>query len=422
MTMTTMTMTRYQTLSLLMTTTALLMGHCCSAWTLTTSTHQSSATWKSSSSSSRSASLRMDLETPDSNSMMRRRNIQFPKNSAFSTSSSQSQQHHQHQQTLTIPRLHDSVPVAERSHGMPWKSSISPAYNTENSGNSDDGELFYMPFWEWQMNFMKEHLTNLRAVPVLSRRGQGGQDMSYVQNKDGTMRMHTVSFSSDEYKLIRMTVLDAGHQTQVFTSLWYPADTLQPVLGVDLLQFNHAKKHLCIVDFQPIVQNTTNTNTDDETDNNTNNRAVFEDLLEPVRNQYPDLQGVMTDRFYSAEDSYFSNQMLLGRHSSSSNSNGKDDDDDDKASSTTTARDMVFGSLFPAYQQYVATHVALVQQEQQQQTTNTTTAETVQAAHAAYDTYSAARDPAHALLARAFGQEWADDYVYDILFPAATRD
>jgi len=25
------------------------------------------------------------------------------------------------------------------------------------------------------------------------------------------------------------------------------------------------------------------------------------------------------------------------------------------------------------------------------------------------------------LLARAFGQEWADDYVYDILFPLAER-
>jgi Ferredoxin-dependent bilin reductase len=272
------------------------------------------------------------------------------------------------------------------THWMPWKKSISKQYN--------EPSLFYMPFWEWQMSFMNEHLTELRALPVVSR---SGRDMSYVETANATMRMHTSLFTCEEYKSIRCTVLDGGHQVQVFTSLWYPnEDSLQPVLGIDLLQFNHGKKHLCIVDFQPVTKEKQYS----EVANN------FEHLLEPIRNQYPSLQGEMTDRFYHPDDSFFSKQMLLGRH------NQRDE--------PFTAQSMVYDDLFPAYQQYLKTHVQLVQTDRKSGA-NTPNREVVAACHEAYDTYSAARDPAHALLGRLFGQEWADEYVYDILFPSATR-
>jgi Ferredoxin-dependent bilin reductase len=360
-------MTRFYIITPLLLSALLLMGQS-SAWTQSQSS--STRAW---SSSRRAALLTMDIEAPED---MRRMSVklQIPNSSSH------------HPRSLTIPRVHDSVMAAERSHGMPWKKSIASDYT--------ESQLFYMPFWEWQMQFMKDNLTGLRAVPVTSR---SGTDMSYVESKDATMRMHTCSFTSAEYKLIRMTVLDAGYTTQVFTSVWYPADSLQPVLGIDLLQFNHAKKHLCIVDFQPVSSIATAASTDDAT------TSSFEDLLEPIRNQYPSLQGTMTDRFYNQEDSYFSNQMLLGRHNCNDES--------------FSAQSMVFDDLFPAYQQYLATHVNLVRRNNDRDC-----AEAVAACHAAYDTYSAARDPAHALLARAFGQEWADDYVYDILFPAAARE
>ena len=282
--------------------------------------------------------------------------------------------YHHHDNSMS----HPSVPAAALSHGMPWKSSICSDYVGDN--------LYYMPFWEYQMQFMKQHLTNLRGMPCTS---STGQDMSYVQNSQGRQRMHTGTFTSDEYRLIRMTVLDAGHCAQVFTSVWYPHDQRLPVLGIDLLQFNHAKKHLCIVDFQPL-----------------SDACDFAPLLEPVRQQYPTLQGEMTDRFYNSRDSYFSDHMLLGRH-------------DDRVEEFT-ADSMVYGDLFPAYQQYLRAHVGLVK-EQSTVASTLSSAERVDhhTNHRNYDQYSAERDPAHALLARAFGQEWADEYVYDILFPLA---
>lgn len=323
---------------------------------------------------------------------------------------------------VVVVVVHESVTQAERSHGMPWQTSIADTVAEDQDGNSsatqnneNPNHLFYMPFWEWQMQFMKEHLTRLRGVPVIAK--HSGTDLSYVESLDGTMRMHTCCFASHEYQRIRMTVLDAGHQTQVFSSVWYPANhSLQPILAVELLQFNRAKKHLCVVDFQPVCHHQAN-------------REAFEQLLEPIRSQYPSLQGILTDRFYNDHDTYFSNQMLLGRHTS--NNNNKNDDDDDEGRSS--ARSMVYDDLFPAYQQYLATHVRLVQQDGTTAASSSTTsahnhgenrprtAEHVDQCHAAYDTYHAnSRDPSHALLSRAFGATWADDFRRDILFPSAT--
>jgi Ferredoxin-dependent bilin reductase len=107
----------------------------------------------------------------------------------------------------------------------------------------------------------------------------------------------------------------------------------------------------------------------------------------------------MTDRFYSADDVYFSKQMLLGRH--------------DHSITEYTADELVHRDLMPAFQEYVKLHTKCVQQAP--------VSGHVQAYHQLYDTYSAARDPAHHLLARIFGQEWADEYVYDVLFPGVQK-
>ena len=45
-----------------------------------------------------------------------------------------------------------SIDHAQSIHGMPWKTSIDP---------DEEDHLLYMPFWEWQVNFMKEHFKDL---------------------------------------------------------------------------------------------------------------------------------------------------------------------------------------------------------------------------------------------------------------------
>jgi len=268
-------------------------------------------------------------------------------------------------------RLSIDLDKAEAQHGMPWKSSIDPKV--------EDDELLYMPFWEWQMSFMKDNLSNLQVVACTD----GKTDFSYKENKDKKARIVNLCFSSNEYRKIRATYYDAGDGCQVFNSVWYPDPKYNlPVLGIDLLAFNR-KKYLAIVDFQPLHQ--------DENDH----AATYEHILKPIKEQYDSLKGRMSSKFYD-ETQFFSQEMLFARF------------DDEK---------IVHDDLAPAFQAYVKAHLDLVRSTEPQPEE----ASKVLERQKAYDTYSAERDPATGLFAAMFGGEWAGDFVHNFLFSMSER-
>lgn len=277
------------------------------------------------------------------------------------------------EKTLKNIRLDKGISFrqAEAQHGMPWKSSIDPKV--------EDDELLYMPFWDWQMKFMEENLTNLKVVPC----SNGKTDFSYNENQNKKARIVNLCATSEEYRKIRMTYYDAGDNTQVFNAVLYPDPELNlPVLGVDILCFNR-KKYLAIVDFQPIH------------DNEEDHAATYEHLLEPIKEQYDSLKGRMSSKFYD-ETQHFSQQMLFARF------------DDEE---------IISRDLFPAFQSYVQTHLDLVRSTERRQED----VKFVLECQKDYDTYSADRDPATGLFAAMFGAEWADDFVHDFLFSMSER-
>jgi len=265
------------------------------------------------------------------------------------------------------------IEEAEEAHGMPWGESIA----------GPDAALIYMPFWEWQLSFMKENLTNLRVLECSARGsasfGSSTEDLSYVENKEKKSRLVNLCFASDEYRKIRMTYYDAGESCQVFNSVFYPhEDHNLPILGIDILSFNR-KKFLAIVDFQPLYQD------EDLHD------ATYEDsILEPIREQYENLKGKMSSKFYD-ETQFFSKQMLFSRFEK---------------------EQIITEELYPAFQEYVSAHLKMVRHTER----NADTAAIVKERQIAYDTYSAQRDPATGLFAAMFGKEWADKFVHGFLF------
>jgi len=265
------------------------------------------------------------------------------------------------------------VEDAEEAHGMPWTESIA----------GPEAPLIYMPFWEWQLSFMKENLTNLRVLEC-SARGSASfessiEDLSYIDNKEKKSRLVNLCFASDEYRKIRMTYYDAGESCQVFNSVFYPhEDHNLPILGIDILSFNR-KKFLAIVDFQPLHQD------EDLHD------ALYEDsILEPIREQYENLKGKMSSKFYD-ETQFFSKQMLFSRFEE---------------------EQIIPEELFPAFREYVSAHLKLVKETEK----NTDKMGIVKERQIAYDTYSAERDPATGLFAAMFGKDWADKFVHGFLF------
>lgn len=264
-----------------------------------------------------------------------------------------------------------TIDEAEAEHGMPWKTSIDPKSSFSEAGE----DLLYMPFWEWQLSFMKENLTNLRVVKCTN---EMNTDFSFNENSKKKARIVNICATSDEYRKIRMTYYDAGDGAQVFNSVWYPDPKYNlPVLGVDLLAFNR-KKYLAIVDFQPL-------HSEEE-----EHASTFEHLLEPIKNKYDSLKGKMSSKFYD-ETQFFSQQMLFARF------------EDEK---------VVDQDLFPAFKQYVKTHLDLVRGTE----ADTENVSQVLDRQRAYDSYSAERDPATGLFAAMFGADWAHEFVYDFLF------
>jgi len=269
--------------------------------------------------------------------------------------------------------LHESplsLDEAQVRYGMPWSDTIGKS--------TEENPLLYMPFWEWQMDFMKENLSNLRPHDCVS-------EFEYKDNPDKKARMVNQCYQSDEYRKIRMTYYDAGDSTQVFNSVWYPDPAYNlPILGIDLLSFNR-KKYLSIVDFQPLHE--------DEGDHAT----TYEHRLQPIKDHYDSLKGRMSDKFYD-QTQFFSQQMLFARFGEV---------------------DVVERDLFPAFQQYVTLHTKLIAETTPDR--STTGQEAVLERQRAYDTYSAERDPATALFASMFGKEWAHEFVFDFLFALSER-
>lgn len=264
-----------------------------------------------------------------------------------------------------------SIEEAQTVQGMPWTSSIDPALGED--------ALLYMPFWEWQMDFMKDQLSDLRVEPTTF----DDIDFSFNENTKKKARIVNLNFSSKEYRKIRMTYYDAGDQTQVFNSVWYPAPEYNlPVLGVDLLAFNR-KKYLAIVDFQPIHKE------------EAHHAQTFEHILKPIKEKYESLKGRMSSKFYD-ETQFFSQQMLFARF------------EDEQ---------VVSKDLLPAFQQYVKTHLDLIKSTSPDPSLKHKVLERQQA----YDTYSAERDPATGLFAAMFGKEWADGFVFDFLFSLSEK-
>lgn len=309
-----------------------------------------------------------------------------------------------------------------------------------NSSNSDDDNLVFVPFWDWQVSVLQKRLHNLQLLPVRSR---GGRDMSYKESDDHTVRMYTLQLRSDEYRLIRLTLMDAGHQAHVFTSVMYPepsrgvggqddgrggggGDGCLPLFGCDMMQFGPPsnKRMLCVIDLQPIHE--MNRHYQEQ-------QVEYERLLQPIRDQYPSLQQGMTKKFYDADR--FSKQMLLGRATTvSTPTSPKQGSESTLAAGDATGNSgkddvaLLLNDLFPAFQGYLDVHLDMVQRQEQRMEFAETPSETAEATTKAsaaailerqrlYDEYAASHDPAHAMFSKHFGKEWAEEYIHDVLFP-----
>lgn len=251
--------------------------------------------------------------------------------------------------------------VAKRYHteAFPWGTSVVP-----------DRELTYMRMAMHQLNLLKQ----LGFEQVDLGEVHGGR--TSIDKHGRLLNMH---FKNSVFRKVRMTYFDAGNHVQVFNTLWYPRYEYDaPMLGIDLISLGK-NRVLNVLDFQPIQPD----------------REYAEKYIKPlkdIRSRYAELQGTLSGKIYD-DVSFFSEGMLFGRF--------KDE------SQTQSV-------VLPAFKETLAAYVDLC---------STLTANTdpesmrlVQDRQRAYDTYSAAKDPAVGIFGGYFGAEWAHEFIHKFLF------
>ncbi|CAJ1932691.1 unnamed protein product [Cylindrotheca closterium] len=291
--------------------------------------------------------------------------------------------------SLTRPSSSSS---SETEKASPETFSSEKAKTADSWSHSIQGESIactYKPIWDWQTEYFQDHLTNFLelelpdpSLAVVQTKHEEKNTSSGSSSSKAATRVRTKWYASDEYRLIRMTYMDGGENTQIFTSVCYPHKDL-PVLGHGLLQVGD--RLITISDFSPLDES---------------HEHYAHEYLQPIKDEYPSLGQEMSERFFQSGE-FWSDCTLLGRFSKSSN-------DDD-----------MWKDLWPAYKACVQTHLQLCQKEDESSRISKDDNMHLLQKHADYDAHVASRDPAIKMLTGIFGEETATKVVYEALFPLA---
>jgi len=242
---------------------------------------------------------------------------------------------------------------------LPWSASINPSR-----------DLSYMPMYQMQLDLIKEMKMEQIELP---------ETFVHRDSTSKPARIGNAEFKNDQFRKIRMTYFDGGDNVQVFNSLWYPSYEYDvPMFGIDLISLGKSRV-LSVIDFQPI-----------HPDAEYSEKYISN--MTDVKAKYPDLQGVLSGKIYD-DTSFFSKNMLFGRF---------------------TDESKVQSQVLPAFKDYLHGYVDLMNKAQPDY--NHESMEIVKNRQAAYDQYSALKDPAVGLFDAYFGKEWSAAFVHDYLF------
>jgi len=294
---------------------------------------------------------------------------QYRHASPYSSTISVSNHHHQsyrrQQSTVNSIQVDDHKKVmlsddfALVDKRLPWDQSIAP-----------NRDLSYMPLLTHLLKLMRRN--DMREVQL-------DKKFQYNESKVKPARIGNMCFESQQFRKIRVTYFDGGDSVQVLNALWYPHYAYDlPVLGIDLISLGK-NRVLNVIDFQPLQTST-------------DYSLKYIEHLTAIRNKYPELQGTLSGKIYD-DTSFFSKNMLFGRFS-----------DESKIATVLT----------PAYEEYLDAYIDLINNTSPDYSEEKQLY--VKSRQAAYDTYSAIKDPAVGLFDAYFGKEWSKSFVHDFLF------
>ena len=208
---------------------------------------------------------------------------------------------------------------------------------------------------------------------------------------------------------IRITFVSGGKIAHCLNVHCTPRRAFQPSFGADVLNFGNGKNVLVGIDFHP---NSIDTSDDRSSNTRKSRRSSSNSLAKRIAREIKDKYGeklnatTPSEKFYEDTSGYFSEEMFFARPSFTSEK-GKEEN---------------FQLVLECFEAYLRGYVEILKEERGAEVEEEETTEVKEAFRrrlAEHDKWQIERDPAIKMFSKWYGEEWANAYASEVLFPLA---
>ena len=301
------------------------------------------------------------------------------------------------------------------------RRSMSGVEKEENVGQRrkrKDENNDFSPLFELALRCFQTEFPNL-----VQMRGKGETQSSWERKsqKIGRERVEVTTRTvilrpkpgANEEELmerIRITFVSGGKIAHCLNVHCTPRRAFQPSFGADVLNFGNGKNVLVGIDFHPNSIDTS----DDRSSNTRKSRrsssssSLAKRIAREIKDKYGEKLNATTpsEKFYEDTSGYFSEEMFFARPSFTSEK-GKEEN---------------FQLVLECFEAYLRGYVEILKEERGAEVEEEETTEVKEAFRrrlAEHDKWQIERDPAIKMFSKWYGEEWANAYASEVLFPLA---
>ena len=251
--------------------------------------------------------------------------------------------------------------------------------------------------------------------------GNGKEEEEGDENKKKkknakTIKTRTIVYEGDEnekyVERMRATLVCGGALAKCLNVVVTPRRISRPSFGADVLNFGNGKNVLVGIDFHPTHISSSDGSSSSSSDSSSNKSgdSLAKRIAREINDKYGDALNATTpsEKFYEDASGYFSEEMFFARPSSFG-TNGEDGGEE------------CFQTVLECFDAYLRGYVEVLKEETEGEEEEETTEakEAFRRRLAQHDKWQIERDPAIKMFSKWYGEEWANAYANDVLFPLA---
>ena len=300
------------------------------------------------------------------------------------------------------------------------RRSMSGVEKEENVGHRrkrKDENNDFSPLFELALRCFQTEFPNL-----VQMRGKGetqsswerksqkiGRERVEVTTRTVILRPKPGAYEEELMERIRITFVSGGKIAHCLNVHCTPRRAFQPSFGADVLNFGNGKNVLVGIDFHP---NSIDTSDDRSSNTRKSRRSSSNSLAKRIAREIKDKYGeklnatTPSEKFYEDTSGYFSEEMFFARPSFTSEK-GKEEN---------------FQLVLECFEAYLRGYVEILKEERGAEVEEEETTEVKEAFRrrlAEHDKWQIERDPAIKMFSKWYGEEWANAYASEVLFPLA---